>query len=324
MKKLTFLQILFSALLLLTYGCATNNGSLKNIPSVKTIGSEKLEQLISENNRAAIALWSQKAGVAEMNCAVEGLTPDLRHKLTVICISTSIKNDRKNKLIKAANSILNNKFLGFYVELLSNTKIKMHKAKGGGYACGDYISISSGLLDDDNPIALRNTLTHELFHIFNHREHASTGISGLNEGTAIWIFKTAYTDLDDDQISLGLAEPTFGTINFYRDIGLTNYPTCIPLGIPNASITSKGKEVYHDILMKRDPSKLPIFDTGKMQRIYDKYYRDLNRNQNFASWLKLFKIQHARMLKELNTTGDCVLPTGFTNTINKCPTPTAN
>ena len=326
MKKQKTLQIFFAILILLSYGCATDNISkTKTIAPVnKTLATQELKQLIATNNRAGIATWSEKLSVAELNRAVAALSSDSRRQLTETIVSTPAKDKRKKQLINAANAVLDNQLLGFYIELFAHTEIKVHEAKGGGYASGDHISISTGLMDSDDPKALRNTLTHELFHIFNHREHASTGISGLNEGTAIWIFKTAFTDLADDQIALGLAEPTFGTMNFYRDIKLKGYPTCIPLGIPNASITQKGREVYRDILMKRDPSKLPIFDTGKMQRIYDKYYRDLNRNQDFAIWLKLFETQHKRMVEELNTTGDCVLPVGFTNVINKCPTPPAN
>lgn len=311
--------ILLSAALFFT-GCATQS------PSTTDTGTASpLLSLIEDNDRDDIADWCEDHSIAEINEAVAALTPTQRRALVECVIDTVDDPVRKAKITDAAFLVVDAPLLGFYTELLATTPIKVHDAGGGGYAAGDHISISTGVVLNASTASLRNTLTHELFHIFNRKNNAATGISGLNEGTAIWIFKTAFSDLNAEENALGLAEPTFGTINYYRDIKIKGYPTCIPLGIPDVEkITDKGRYVYEEILMKRDPSHLPVFDTKTMQNIYDKYYRDINRNQDFGKWLEEFSNQHDFMVAELLDTGACELPEGHTNVINTCPTPLAN
>lgn len=283
------------------------------------------ENLLLLHVRESVAEWCDVHSVPEINDAVAALTPTQRRALIEAVIDTVDEPAQRARIIDGADAVLSSPLLGFYLELFATTPIKVHEASGGGFAYGtSHISLGSGLLEGDDLKPVRNTLSHELFHTFNARNRAAGGISGLNEGTAIWIFKTAFPDFTDEENALGLAEPTFGTINFYRDIQIQNYPRCIPLGIPDRDeITEKGLYVYKEILMKRDPSRLPIFDAEVMQNIYDKYYRDLNRNQDFSVWLQEFEVQHEKMVEELTTTGTVVLPEGFTNVINICPTPPA-
>jgi len=235
-----------------------------------------------------------------MNTAVQTLTAAERRQLAAQTLDTpGASDEERQRLIDGAGLVLENPLLGFYAELFATAQIRLHDAASGGYAAGDHISLGRGLLATTNTIPLRNTLAHELFHIFNGHNRASVGISGLNEGTAIWIFKCAFPDTTDAERALGLAEPTFGTMNFYRDIGLKNYPKAIPLGIPTKEITPKGREVYADILMARDPSKLPLFDEARMTAIYTQYFKPINRNQPFDKWLDEFRAAHARMLRDL-------------------------
>lgn len=292
----------------------------------------ELRALICSNDRSAIAAWSDAASIAEMNAAVRALSSNERMALAQTVVLTGSFRLADNTvtampahyhalLVDGAAAVLASPILGFYVELFAHTVIRVHTAGGGAYAAGDHVSLSSGMLDRGIAVPdVRNTLAHELFHIFNARTHASGGISGLNEGTAIWVFKTAFYESDSDEYALGLAEPTFGTINFYRDIGIPHYPRCIPLGVPSDRITQKGRDVYA-ILMQRDPSMVPIFDAGTLQRAYDKYFRDLNRNQDFGLWLKACYTGVTGMVAELRATGTITLPAGFTNKISSCPTP---
>ncbi len=309
-------------------------GSVLAGVSVHRDGVEHLRALLGAKDRQEIAAWSRAATISNMNATVHALTAKERAALAELTVITGAFRLADNTvttmparyhalLVQGATAVLESPLLGFYVELFANTEIRAHTAGGGAYAAGTHISFSSGVLDRGAAVPdVRNTLAHELFHIFNGRNHAAGGISGLNEGTAIWIFKTAFYESDSDEYAMGLTEPTFGTINFYRDIGIPGYAKCIPLGVPSERITEKGREVYA-MLMERDPSMLPVFDEQQLQRAYDKYFRDLNRNQDFGVWLKECHAGVTGMVAELRATGTITLPAGFTNTISSCPTPRA-
>jgi len=254
--------------------------------------------LLTNANRAAIAAWCATQPASNINAALHALTPQQRRQLVSCALDTTVTPAEKQQVTEAALMVTDSPDLGFYLELYATTQIRRHDAPGGAYAAGDHISLSSGILDKKDIIVLRNTITHELFHIFNSQQHAAPGISGLNEGTAIWIFKCAYSDLPRGEYDLGLAEPTFGTLNFYRDIGIKGYPKNIAMGIPTTNITAKGREVYETILMARDPSRLPVFDARAMQAIYKKYFSPIKRDQAFDKWLRKFRQAHARMLRD--------------------------
>jgi len=95
----------------------------------------------------------------------------------------------------------------------------------------------------------------------------------LNEGTSITITK-------DDK---NLAETVFGTVLFYRDIALTNYPSEIPIGDPN-DFDVKGKDFMLSV-MSQDRSDIDWFDPVEVQTIFDLFWAPLNRNQPFDQWL---------------------------------------
>ena len=230
--------------------------------------------------------WTKNATVAEMNEKVAKLTSAEKEKLVRNWLTLNLPEEDKEAVIKGCAAIIEHPKLGFYVELFAHTPINKHEAGGGAWAAGDHISMSSGLLAQKDPESIRNTLTHELFHIFNHRENGAGGISALNEGTAIWIFNMTFYEDDPKKMELGLAEPAIGTMLYYRDIGIPGYPTDIEFGVPK-DLTPKGKEVY-DMLLEADPSKLPVYDESKMKEYFD-FFKDINRNQEFSTYLGLFE-----------------------------------
>ena len=230
--------------------------------------------------------WTKNATIAEMNKKVKALTPEEKEKLVRNWLTLNIPDEDKETVIKGCTAIIEHPKLGFYVELFAHTPINVHEADGGAWAAGAHISLSSGLLAEKDPESIRDTLTHELFHIFNDREHGAGGISALNEGTAIWIFNMTFYENDPKKMELGLAEPAIGTMLYYRDIGLPGYPTDIEFGVPK-DLTPKGKEVY-DMLIAADKSKLPVYDESKMKE-YFAFFKDINRNQEFSTYLGLFE-----------------------------------
>ena len=279
---------------------ATATGNVKAAPAAAdtTAYIDELKEYIAEGDKPAIRSWAKRTGALAMNRAVAALTDEQKQALAGIIVTSPVAGEARTNLIGYSVQILDNPHLGFYVELFAETPVKTHPGSGGGYAAGDHISIADGLLATADSASTRNTLVHELFHIFNHREHGAGGISGLNEGTAIWIFKLAFNDIPAAEKELGLAEPTFGTIGYYRDIGIKGYPKHIPFGVPE-NITAKGREVYEEILMKNDPSRLPIFDKEKLQTYFDRYFKDLNRDQDFTVYLKEFRKRLKRLQDEL-------------------------
>ena len=254
---------------------------------------KKLSDMTREEGKA----YCEAASIATLNKEVAKLTEAEKEKLVDAWLVTSedITPEERAVIVKGCAGIIAHTKLGFYAELFATTPVGKHEAGGGAWAAGDHISMSTGLLDKRDPEVIRNTLTHELFHIFNHREKGAGGISALNEGTAIWIFTmTFYTD-DEEKMFCGLAEPVIGTKLYYRDIGIPNYPTNIAFGVPT-EITPKGKEVY-DMLMEADPSHVPVYDEEKMKEFFA-YFEDLNRNQDFKTYVAQFRERLENWLKK--------------------------
>ncbi|MBO7435020.1 hypothetical protein J6U76_03375 [bacterium] len=243
------------------------------------------QKKICDLSREEAKEWTRSATVAEMNQKVKALTEAEKEKLVRSLLVLNIPEEDKETVIKGCAAILSHPKLGFYVELFAHTPVNKHEAGGGAWAAGDHISLSSGLLAEKNPESIRDTLTHELFHIFNDREHGAGGISALNEGTAIWIFNMTFYENDPQKMALGLAEPAIGTKLYYRDIGIPGYPTDIEFGVPT-DLTPKGKEVY-DMLMAADRSKLPVYDEAKMKEYFE-FFSDIDRDQDFQTYLGQF------------------------------------
>jgi hypothetical protein len=122
-----------------------------------------------------------------------------------------------------------------------------------------------------------HTLIHETYHGFNAR-HGLGGGHALNEGTAIAVFKYYFGD------EVNLAETIFGTVNYYRDIGIQGYPRRFLVG-DAWEVDAKGYEALR-YLMAADVSGVDWFDGKLVERVYRKFWRRLNRNVDFFNvWL---------------------------------------
>lgn len=124
---------------------------------------------------------------------------------------------------------------------------------------------------------LPHTLIHETYHGFNAR-HGLGGGHGLNEGMAIAIFKYYFGD------EVNLAETVFGTVNYYRDIGIEGYPRRFPIGDVGEA-DEKGREALR-YLMAADVSGVDWLDARQVEKVYRRFWKRLNRDVDFyAVWL---------------------------------------
>ena len=151
------------------------------------------------------------------------------------------------------------------IELLTYTTFNI-STNGGYYAAGNSV-----FMEDYLP-SREAILIHEANHSFNHM-HGLNGLSGLNEGTSITVAK-------DDK---NLAETTFGTVLYYRDIGLQNYPRTIAIGDAR-DYDEKGVDFLLSV-MEQDRSGINWFDPVEVQTVFDLYWAPINRNQPFDQWL---------------------------------------
>lgn len=120
---------------------------------------------------------------------------------------------------------------------------------------------------------------HETCHSFNEFHGRPMAIGpGWNEGSAIALAK--YFRQGE---RINLAETVFGTILYYRDIGLKGYPRIISIGNTN-DYDQKGKEFVY-WLMQRDISGVNWFDSREVNNVFCKYWNPLNRNIPWEEWL---------------------------------------
>lgn len=129
---------------------------------------------------------------------------------------------------------------------------------------------------------------HELFHIFNQMNEAFNPSADrmLDEGIAIFIFKTYFPEnRTENEKTLGMIEPIFGTRSYYKDVMKNDSGDFV--GFNLNTVTPLAQQVYSN-LMQRDPAKLPIADKTKLNSCYNKYFKDINRNQDFNIFLNLF------------------------------------
>jgi hypothetical protein len=103
--------------------------------------------------------------------------------------------------------------------------------------------------------------------------HGVRGVSGLNEGTSITVFKT--------QKNLG--ETIFGTVLYYRDIGISGYPSVIPIGTAN-DYDKKGLD-FMAFVMAEDETQINWLDPVEVQTVFELFWEPLNRNVPWEQWL---------------------------------------
>ena len=183
----------------------------------------------------------------------------------LIDIKSSVVNS--NALINSWKSILQSGKLDYFIEILTYTD---YNSDSGTYCAGNSVHIY-----DYNAVGI-GCIIHESNHSFNFT-HGVGDISGLNEGTSI----TVIHYYDDGWKNL--AETIFGTVLYYRDIGISGYPKDIPISDPNL-YDAKGKE-FMKFLMNEDESKINWFDSNEVQTIFDLYWKPLNRNVPWEQWV---------------------------------------
>jgi hypothetical protein len=161
-------------------------------------------------------------------------------------------------------------------------------------AYASYTSISNGCFARDTVVdifdyeAAQAAIFHETFHTFNF-VHGPVG-AGWNEGSALALPKWYAGE------SCDLGETVFGTVLYYRDIGIEGYPKDIELGGP-WEYDEKGKE-FARWLMSYDVSGINWFDPEEAQRIFDTYWVPLNRNVPWEEWLQRVSEVTARIRRE--------------------------
>lgn len=144
-----------------------------------------------------------------------------------------------------------------------------------------YTSVSNGCFARNTVVdiydyeAARAAIFHETFHTFNF-VHGPVG-GGWNEGSAIALPKW----YEGDACHLG--ETVFGTVLYYRDIGIEGYPKHIEIGGP-WQYDQKGQEFTH-WLMQYDVSGVNWFNPQEVRRTLDIYWAPLNRNVAWEDWL---------------------------------------
>lgn len=246
--------------------------------------------LINNRDRNGIRNYFQDKSITEINNTVEQLTADQKTNLINAILLVDGESPQKTKelsrqkIITILNEILSKKDLGFYAEILSYTAVNI---EGNAFtATCNQVNLSPDF--NNYPINLaRDFLMHETMHSFN----CVNGIPGaghsgaLDEGSAIWIFKAAFPEgRNPDELTGGWAETTYGTVNYYRDIGVTGYPREIPL-LAAENAGAKLNAVF-TWLSATDPSKLAWNSQNKLTFCYNKYYKNFNRDIDFQLWLK--------------------------------------
>lgn len=170
-----------------------------------------------------------------------------------------------SKLKSAWSDVLSSGKLDFMVEVLTYVD---YNSDEGTYCSGTSVHIYDYGLDP-------GVLIHESYHAFND-VHGVDGINGLNEGSGITAAKIYASGWKN------LAETIFGTVLYYRDIGIPGYPKDIPFGDANA-YDAKGRDALRS-LMSVDESKIDWFSTSRVKTLFDLFWKRLDRNVGWSKW----------------------------------------
>ncbi len=252
-------------------------------------GPGTLSAAVDTGSRAEITAWLAAHDIASIDDAVAGLTDWRLDELPALLLDTNAVGDARDRLLRVMRTVLGAPDRGFYAEIWGYTRIEL--TPGGFFGGCNHVfldpSAFAGLSDHD---AL-GVVMHESFHSF---DCVNSGPSGaLDEGTAIWVFKSAFPQ--------GLhpaetwAEATYGTKLYYRDIqGQPNYP----LGAVGSEASQKLLDVYR-MLSEGDPSHLPWNSQDRLVGCYEEYFEQLNRNVDFLTvWLPSVQAATEAMLAD--------------------------
>ncbi len=256
----------------------------------------ELAKLIDVGNRDGVRAWAASRSISEINNSVSSLTPGYKNALAETVLNSGASGADRSNLLAAMQKVLNNPSTGFYAEIWSYTVLELPKSGGGGEAtCGIARLFEKG----GTAQSMLDVLMHESLHSFNCMNGGPQG--ALDEGSSIWVFKAAFPGgRSADIMRGGLAEATFGTVNYYRDLGTSgiNYS---PLNA-GPGTTSKSREFF-DWLSSTDPSKLPWNDITKLRACYNLYYQSLNRNVSEEKWFSVAAAASQKIAADPNCTG---------------------
>jgi hypothetical protein len=246
-----------------------------------------LRQLIDLGDRELIRTWAAERSIATLNTEVAALGTRRRARLAEVVLDTNATGAARDQLLRAMRTILADGDLGFYAEIWSYTFIEL--VPGGLFGGCNHLFLDpsgfGGLSDHD----ARNVLAHESLHSFDCVNGGPVG--SLDEGAAIWIYKTAFDEVLPGE---SWAEATYGTKLFYRDI---NGNPDFPLGAP-LQPTPKLLELFR-WLSDRDPSRLPWNSTERLVTCFARHFAALDRNVDFfAVWLPAVQDATAQMLAD--------------------------
>ena len=244
-----------------------------------------LRQLTDLGDRELIRVWSSERSIATLNAQVAALNAKRRARLAEIVLDTNATGAARDQLLRAMRAILADPDLGFYAEVWSYTFVEL--VPGGFFGGCNHLFLDPSALGALSDHDARNVLAHESLHSFDCVNGGPVG--SLDEGAAIWIFKTGFDEVLPGE---SWAEATYGTKLFYRDI---NGNPDFPLGAP-VQPTPKLLELFR-WLSDRDPSRLPWNSTERLVSCFDSYFAGLDRDVDFfAVWLPSVQATTAQML----------------------------
>ncbi len=306
MRKKVFL---IGSIVFLLIAVAVSSFLVKqNLDNRQGAANESLSTLITNQNRDGIKSWASTKTLAQINDAVASLSQADRDLLANVVANTNLTGSDKEKLITAMKQILNNRTTGFYAEIWSYSQIEVTTGTGGGQATCEKVTLYTKEAD---AATVFDTLLHESLHSFNCVNGGPPG--ALNEGSAIWVFKAAFpAGRNPDELTAGFAETTYGTVNYYRDIGVNGNRSIELKALTNPS--PKSLELFN-WLSSSDGSNLPWNDQVKLQYCYDTYYKDIPRTD--SDWFSKAKTASQSMSQD----PQCKKP--VTTTTSPSPTQSA-
>jgi len=192
---------------------------------------------------------------------------------SLISSLVNIRSDVVNKeaLLEHLEDMYSSGRIDFMIETL--TYVEYGSLGEGTYYAHPIVSIY------DYANVNTEVIVHETCHGFNE-EHGSgdlSGISGSNEGICIAL-ANYYAEKE-----VNMAETVFGTVLYYRDIGLEGYPENIPIG-DFSQYDEKGVLMLKS-LKEQDRSRINWKNTAQVDYVYENYWEHLDRDQEWEDWL---------------------------------------
>ena len=175
----------------------------------------------------------------------------------------------RNEVVARWVEAINTKLVDFQIETLTYTEFV--EVEG----CFCFFADGRVSLDYSNTDIGRDVLMHETNHAFNHR-HGLGGLSALNEGFSIAI--------GQQPGERNIAETVYGTVLFYRDIGIVGLPRDLPMGDTSQADAKLRDQVA--VLMEGDISTINWNNSAEVDDIFNRFWVQLDRDVDFSTeWL---------------------------------------